>query len=63
MSGGYIHFFSESSAGQVSLLAYLPGYNFGCPDKSAKLNKKMVKKIVLNLNISVAIAFYSCYSY
>ena len=29
----FIHFFSESSAGQVSLMAYLLGYKFylGCP--------------------------------
>ena len=30
----HIYFFSRSSAGQVSLMAYLPDYNLGCPDKS-----------------------------
>ena len=28
-AGIHIHFFSESSAGQVSLMAYLPGFNLG----------------------------------
>ena len=30
-AGIHIHFFSESSAGQVSLMAYLPGFNLGFP--------------------------------
>ena len=59
MSRGHIHFFSELSAEQ----AYLPGYNLGCPDKSAELNKKNCEKIVWSLNISVTIAFYFRYSY
>ena len=46
-TGIHILFFSESSAGQVSLMAYLPGYNFGCPDKSAELYKRMVKKDII----------------
>ena len=34
------------SAGQVSVMAYLPGgYNLGWPDKSAELYKRMVKKL------------------
>ena len=36
----HIHFLSESSAGQVTLMAYLPGYNLVCPDKSAGLQKE-----------------------
>ena len=36
-------FFSELSAGQVSLMRYLRGYNLGCPDKSAELYKRMVE--------------------
>ena len=28
-------------------MAYLPGYNFGCQDKSAKLYKRMVKKDIV----------------
>ena len=41
-----IHFFSQLSAGQVSVMAYLPGgYDLGCPDKSAELYKRIVKKL------------------
>ena len=50
LSGFHIQFFSESSARQVSLMAYLLGYNLGCPDKSAELYKKSGKKIVCNMN-------------
>ena len=32
-SGIHIHFLSESLAGQVSLMAYLPSCNLGCLDK------------------------------
>ena len=43
--GSIFIFFSESSARQVSLMVYLLGYNLGCPDKSAELYKRMVKKL------------------
>ena len=33
--GIHIHFFTELSVGQVSLMAYLPGYNLGCQYKRA----------------------------
>ena len=33
-------------------MAYLLGYNLGCPDKSAELYKKSGKKIVCNMNTS-----------
>ena len=33
-------------------MAYLLGYNLGCPDKSAELYKKNCKKIVRNMNTS-----------
>ena len=33
-------------------MAYLLGYNLGCPDKSAELYKKNGKKIVCNMNTS-----------
>ena len=36
-SGIHIHFLSESSGGQVSLMAYLSSYNLGCLDKWAEL--------------------------
>ena len=52
LAGIHIHFFSESSAGQVSLMAYLPSYNLGWLDKSAELYRIMVKKTVCNLSIS-----------
>ena len=45
LSGIHIHFFSESLARQVSLMAYLPGYNLGCANKNAELCKRMVKKL------------------
>ena len=35
--GIHIHVFLESSAGQVSLMAYLPVYNLGRPHKSTEL--------------------------
>ena len=38
-------FFSESSARQVSLMVYLPGYNLGRSEKSAELYKRTVKKL------------------
>ena len=45
-AGIHIHFSAQSSAGQVSLMAYLPGYNLGCLGKSAELYKRIVKKLV-----------------
>ena len=39
-TGIHILFFSESLTRQVSLMAYLPGYNLGCPDKSAEFGLK-----------------------
>ena len=44
-TGVHIHFFSESSVGQVTVMAYLPGYNLGRLDKSPELYKRMVKKL------------------
>ena len=40
VSGTHIHFFPESSAGRVSLMAYLPGSNLGSPGKSTELKKE-----------------------
>ena len=37
LQGSIFIFLSESSTGQVSLMVYLPGYNFGCRDKCAEL--------------------------
>ena len=37
LQGSIFTFLSESSAGQVSLMVYLPGYNLGWPDKGAEL--------------------------
>ena len=48
----YIHYFSESSAGQVSLMAYLLGSNLGRPDKTAELMKADSEKIVYNFKTS-----------
>ena len=45
IQGVHIPFFTESSAGEVNLMAYLPGYNLDCLDKSAELYKRMVKKL------------------
>ena len=47
LAGIHIHFFSESWAGQVSLMAYLPIYNLCWAGKSAELYKlkRMVKKL------------------
>ena len=44
--GIHVHFSSQLSAGQVSLMAYLPGYNLGYPGKSAESYKRIVKKLV-----------------
>ena len=53
-TGIHILFFSESSAGQVSVMAYLPGYNFGCLDKSAELYKRIWwKKTSLNFGFFI----------
>ena len=52
-SGIHIHVFSQLSARQESLMAYLPGYNLGCPDKRAELIiEKNGKKVECNFNIS-----------
>ena len=37
LQGSIFIFLSELSAGQVSLMVYLPGCNLGCPDKCAEL--------------------------
>ena len=51
-SGIHIHVFSQLSARQESLMAYLPGYNLGCPDKRAELIiEKNGKKVECNFNI------------
>ena len=47
--GSIFIFLSESSAGQVILVAYLPGYNLLCPEKvqDYKKNAALHKHIVL----------------
>ena len=39
-SGIHINYISESSAGRVSLITYLPGLNLDRPDKSGELKKE-----------------------
>ena len=38
-------FLTVVSWASISVMAYLPGYDLGCPDKSAELYKRMVKKL------------------
>ena len=49
MIAGIHDFFSESSARQVRLMVYFPGYNLGCPDKSAEFYKKNGEKNCVQL--------------
>ena len=42
----------QSSAGQVSLIGDLPGYNFGLLGQKCRIIQKNGEKTVCNLNIS-----------